>query len=83
MALHSVVAIVSSTTKMKDTSIITPHQKFEGHTKWVWGIIHLPGGQRIITCSGDGSLRVLNLKHGKQIGEDWRDGKVWRCLQTG
>ncbi|KIK33397.1 hypothetical protein CY34DRAFT_713152 [Suillus luteus UH-Slu-Lm8-n1] len=40
----------------------------------VWGAIHLPGGQRIITCSVDGSLRVWNLKSGKQIGDDWRDG---------
>jgi WD40 repeat protein len=72
MALYSVVAIVSSTTKRKVTSMITPRQKFEGHTKWVWGVIHLPVG---ITCSGDGSLRALNLKNGKQIGEDWREVK--------
>ncbi|KAG1850029.1 WD40-repeat-containing domain protein [Suillus tomentosus] len=57
-----------------DAATITPHQKFEGHTKRVTGAIHLPGGQQIITCSYDGSLRVWNLKSGKQIGEDWRDG---------
>jgi WD40 repeat protein len=59
---------------MKETSAITHRQKFEGHTGIVWGAIHLPGGQRIITCSVDGSLRVWNSKSGKQIGEDWRDG---------
>ncbi|KAG1807117.1 quinon protein alcohol dehydrogenase-like superfamily [Suillus subaureus] len=52
-----------------------PRQKFEGHTGDVWGVIHLPGGQRIITCSMDHSMRVWNLKSGKQIGEDWRDGE--------
>ncbi|KAG2741053.1 WD40 repeat-like protein [Suillus brevipes Sb2] len=64
MALHSTV-------KEKETSAITPRQKFEGHTHWVWGAIHLPGGQRIIT--------LWNVKSGKQIGEDWRDGDsmVW------
>ncbi|KAG2754396.1 WD40 repeat-like protein [Suillus brevipes Sb2] len=69
MALHST----------KETSAITHRQKFEGHTGSIWGAIHLPGGQRIITCSGDGSLRVWNVKSGKQIGEDWRDGdsRVW------
>ncbi|KAG1822650.1 Serine/Threonine protein kinase with WD40 repeats, partial [Suillus subaureus] len=29
----------------------------------------------MMTCSRDGSLRVWNLKSGKQIGNDWRDGK--------
>jgi WD40 repeat protein len=66
--------MASLISKMKETSAITHHQKFEGHTDWVWGAIHLPGGQRIITCSDDGSLRVWNTMNGKQIGEDWRDG---------
>jgi WD40 repeat protein len=55
-------------------------QKFEGHTHVLEGAIHLPGGQRMMTCSWDGSLRVWNLKSGKQIGKDWRDGNsggVW------
>ncbi|KAG2751639.1 WD40 repeat-like protein [Suillus brevipes Sb2] len=66
--------MASPISKKKETSPITHRQKFEGHTDFVWGAIHLPGGQRIITCSSDGSLRVWNLKTGKQIGEDWRDG---------
>ncbi|KIK39018.1 hypothetical protein CY34DRAFT_808783 [Suillus luteus UH-Slu-Lm8-n1] len=63
----------------KEPSAITHRQKFEGHTNRIWGVIHLPGGQRIITCSEDGSLRVWNMKSGKQVGEDWRDGEsaVW------
>ncbi|KIK37469.1 hypothetical protein CY34DRAFT_43057, partial [Suillus luteus UH-Slu-Lm8-n1] len=50
-----------------------------GHTNSVWGAIHLPDGQRIITCSLDGSLRVWNVKSGKQIEKDWRNGDspVW------
>ncbi|KAG2053337.1 WD40 repeat-like protein [Suillus hirtellus] len=58
---------------------IKPHQKFGGHTSPVHGAIHLPGGQRIITCSSDGSLRVWNLKNGKQIGDNWRDGDGAVC----
>ncbi|KAG2746005.1 WD40 repeat-like protein [Suillus brevipes Sb2] len=71
--------MASPISNKKETSAIMHRQKFEGHTNWVWGAIHLPGGQRIITCSGDGSLRVWNTKSGKQIGEDWRDGdsQVW------
>ncbi|KAG2051614.1 WD40 repeat-like protein [Suillus hirtellus] len=62
--------------KSKEPSAITPCQKFQGHTEWVYGAIHLPGGQRIMTCSLDGSLRVWNLKSGKQIEDDWCDGET-------
>ncbi|KAG2047257.1 WD40 repeat-like protein [Suillus hirtellus] len=64
----------SPTAKPKETLAIKPNQEFKGHTDEVRGVIHMPGGHRIITCSDDGSLRVWNLKSGKQIGEDWRDG---------
>ena len=57
------------------TLVIWPSQRFEGHTGWIRGVIHLPGGQRIMTCSDDGSLRVWNLKTGEQIGNSWRDGE--------
>jgi WD40 repeat protein len=53
---------------------IKPYRKFEGHTDSVYGVIRLPGEQRIMTCTPDGSLRVWNLQTGKQIGNDWRDG---------
>lgn len=56
------------------TSAITPCQTMRGHTKCVQGIVHLPGGRRIITCSNDGSLRLWDLESGAQIGNDWRDG---------
>ncbi|OAX31318.1 WD40 repeat-like protein [Rhizopogon vinicolor AM-OR11-026] len=59
----------------RQTRSIRPCQKFEGHTKWVNGVIHLPDRQRIMTCSEDGSLRVWNLKSGKQIEDDWREGE--------
>lgn len=32
--------------------------------------MHLPDGQRIITCSNNGSLQVWNLESGKQIGKE-------------
>ncbi|KAG2032336.1 WD40-repeat-containing domain protein [Suillus americanus] len=44
-----------------------------GHTDWVNGVVHLPGGRSFITCSWDGSLRLWDLESGTQIGEDWRD----------
>jgi len=44
-----------------------------GHTDGVKGVVCLPDGWRIITCSSDGSLRLWNLKSGEQIGDNWRD----------
>ncbi|KAG1777214.1 quinon protein alcohol dehydrogenase-like superfamily [Suillus placidus] len=35
-----------------------------------------------MTCSFDGSLRVWNLKSGKQIGDNWRDGPSWSGVST-
>lgn len=67
--------MVSSTTKTKETSAIIPPQNFKLNGDSAWGIIHLPDGQRIIACSYDGSLRIWDLKNGKQIGKGWRDGK--------
>ncbi|KIK34394.1 hypothetical protein CY34DRAFT_812948 [Suillus luteus UH-Slu-Lm8-n1] len=59
----------------QETSRITPCQTFEGHAEWISGVIHLPGGERIMTCSSDGSLRVWNMKSGEQIGDKWQDGE--------
>jgi WD40 repeat protein len=61
--------------EMHKASQESPRQKFEGHTDSVYGALHLPDGQRMVTCSEDGSLRVWNIKSGKQIGDDWRDGE--------
>jgi WD40 repeat protein len=44
-----------------------------GHTGYVRGVAHLPGGQRIITCSYDGSLRLWDLESSAQIGDEWRE----------
>jgi WD40 repeat protein len=59
--------------RVQKTQAIIPRQKFEGHTSFVLGVLHLRDGQRIMTCSVDGSLRVWDMESGKQIGEDWRD----------
>ncbi|KAG1740572.1 quinon protein alcohol dehydrogenase-like superfamily [Suillus lakei] len=36
-------------------------------------ILHLPGGQRIITCSWTGVFQVWDLERATQVGEDWED----------
>lgn len=54
-------------------SVTAPRQKIEAHRGIVEGISRLPGGQRIITCSYDGSLRIWDLESDTQAGEPWRD----------
>jgi WD40 repeat protein len=58
---------------MRKTSAVTPCKTMRGHTDYVYGVAHLPGGKRIITCSSDGSLRLWHLKSSAQIGDEWRD----------
>jgi len=62
-----------STTEMKQASATKPRQTMRGHTGGISGIVHLPDGRRIVTCSYDGSLRLWNLESGIQTGNDWRD----------
>ncbi|KAG2060529.1 WD40 repeat-like protein [Suillus hirtellus] len=61
------------TNKKQKRSAVTPRQVMGGHTDYVYGIVHLPGEGRIMTCSWDGSLRLWDLESGAQIGKDWRD----------
>jgi WD40 repeat protein len=74
MVLYCLVASMSlPAARVQKIQAIMPHRKFEGHTGWVTNVIHLRGGERIMTCSYDGSLRVWDMERGKQIGKDWRD----------
>jgi WD40 repeat protein len=64
---------MSSPPKTEKTSAITPCKTMQGHTEYVLSVVHIPGGQRNITCSLDGSLRLWDLESGTQIGGEWRD----------
>jgi WD40 repeat protein len=61
---------------MEDENLATiPYRKI--HVKIdIRYIIHLPGKQRIITYSSDGSFRVWDLERGTQFGEEWEDKKI-------
>ncbi|KAG2101365.1 WD40-repeat-containing domain protein [Suillus discolor] len=63
----------SPASEINKMSELTPCKTMRGHTNYVFGVAHLPDGQRTITCSGDGSLRLWDLESGAQIGDDWRD----------
>ncbi|KAG2343251.1 WD40 repeat-like protein [Suillus weaverae] len=77
---RSAVLRTPAPTMISKTPEITPHHTMRGHTRWVNGVVHLPGGRRTMTCSTDGSFRLWDLESGAQINEDWRDennGGVW------
>jgi WD40 repeat protein len=63
----------SQTSKKQQTPAVMPIKEMGGHKGWVRGVVHLPGGRRIITCSLDGSLRVWDLESGTQIDKHWKD----------
>jgi len=46
---------------------LKPCRKSEVRTRWVKGIIRLPGGKQIMTRCSDATLRVRNLQTGQQI----------------
>jgi len=52
---------------------IAPHRTIRGHSGFIEGVVHLPGGQHIITCSYDGSPKLWDIENNAQIGDDWRD----------
>jgi len=63
----------SAAANVKNTSIVTPCKTIRGPTWGVTDVAHLPGGQCIIICSNDSSLRLWDLESGAQIGSEWRD----------
>jgi WD40 repeat protein len=58
----------------QQNSAMMPYRKIKvGYS--IEHILYLPshGGQRIITCSRDASLRVWDLECGTQVGKEWED----------
>ncbi|KAF8833968.1 WD40 repeat-like protein [Paxillus ammoniavirescens] len=45
-----------------------PLMMMSGHEEWVRGIAYLPGGERIVTCSLDKTVRIWNVETGEQEG---------------
>jgi len=66
----------SQTNKNQEMPAIMPCRMMRGHTDRVHGVLHLPEGRHIITCSWDGPLRLWDLEGNAQIVEDWRDDRA-------
>ncbi|KIJ05784.1 hypothetical protein PAXINDRAFT_92968, partial [Paxillus involutus ATCC 200175] len=54
-----------------------------GHGGSVNGIAYLPGGERLVTCSHDGTARIWNVENGEQEGMAMEHGgRVWGLAIT-
>lgn len=73
-------AIPSSSTA--EIPAIAPYRTMRGNSDFVEGIVHLLGGQHIITCSYYGSPRLWDLESSAQIGNDWEDNGYSVGLKT-
>jgi WD40 repeat protein len=45
-----------------------PRLTISGHRNIVCGIAYLPGEERLVTCSEDGTVRIWNVENGEQEG---------------
>ncbi|KAF8833065.1 WD40 repeat-like protein, partial [Paxillus ammoniavirescens] len=60
-----------------------PLMTMSGHEERVRGIAYLPGGERIVTCSWDKTVRIWNVETGEQEGTTMgHEGRVYGLAVT-
>ncbi|KIJ06572.1 hypothetical protein PAXINDRAFT_91794, partial [Paxillus involutus ATCC 200175] len=58
-----------SNTSQKSTDLTAkPLTTMSGHEAYIWRIPYLPGGERVITCSYDKTIRIWDVEKGEQEG---------------
>ncbi|KAF8835169.1 WD40 repeat-like protein, partial [Paxillus ammoniavirescens] len=69
-----------SHTSQKSTDLTAnPLKTMLGHEKIIRRIAYFPGGERVVSCSDDKTVRIWDVEKGKQEGssmaqEGWIDG---------
>ncbi|KAF9233554.1 hypothetical protein BU15DRAFT_80004 [Melanogaster broomeanus] len=77
--LSSLGAISNTSTQSVDlapTSLVT----ISGHEDSIFGIVYLPGGERLVTCSYDKTVRIWNVESGEQEGTSMAHNHRVACL---
>ncbi|KIK39682.1 hypothetical protein CY34DRAFT_807960 [Suillus luteus UH-Slu-Lm8-n1] len=62
----------SQTSTKQQKPAVTPIQTMRGHNGQVRGVVHLPRGRQIVTCSWYNYLRLWDLESGVHIGKGWK-----------
>ena len=57
-----------------------PHLVISAHDTDIWSLVYLPDGRRIVTGSGDGTVKVWNLENGRQEGTSMEHESEIRSL---
>jgi WD40 repeat protein len=65
----------NTSTKSVDQDLTPkPLLTISGHERSVNGIAYLPGEERLVTCSYDGTVRIWNVENGEQEGMEMEHG---------
>ncbi|KIJ67135.1 hypothetical protein HYDPIDRAFT_85922, partial [Hydnomerulius pinastri MD-312] len=57
-----------------------PVLTMSGHANTIGGVMYLPEGDRVVTCSWDKSVRVWNTTTGEEEGMRMEHGAIVRCV---
>ncbi len=66
-----------NTARIWDTDTGTPKYTLKGHSGWVLAVAWSPDGDRLATCSMDGTVRLWNPATGKQVGKEFTGHAKW------
>ncbi|KAF9222315.1 WD40 repeat-like protein [Gyrodon lividus] len=71
---------MSDTSKKSVDLTPKPLMTMSGHEGTIWNMAYLPGGERVVTCSDDWTVRIWNVDDGEQEGTsmehgDWLNGE--------
>ncbi|KAF8833692.1 WD40 repeat-like protein [Paxillus ammoniavirescens] len=61
---------MSNTSKKSINLTAKPLTTMSGHEEYIWRIAlaYLPGGERVVTCSRDNTVRIWDMEKGEQEG---------------
>ncbi|KAF9222264.1 WD40 repeat-like protein [Gyrodon lividus] len=64
---------MSNTSKKSIDLTPKPLMTMSGHEGTIYNIAYLPGGKRVVTCSGDKTIRIWDVENGEQEGTSMDD----------
>ncbi|KAF8834509.1 WD40 repeat-like protein [Paxillus ammoniavirescens] len=59
---------MSNTSQKPTHTAAKPVTTMSGHERYINGVTYLPGGERVVSCSDDKTVRIWDVEKGKQEG---------------